>query len=250
MDYSVSSITLVGVFAALAALKLAGAIAKKRLPSGSYLNYTWLFFLSLTISEFVSFSVGIWLLALLSFWSLREYYSLVDMRLQDRLGLLGAYLSIPFMYYFIFIDWYGMFIISIPVYSFLAIPLLVTLGGKEARGTVFSIGAIDFGLFLFVFCIGHIGYLMLFSTWKAASLIIAITVCDIIGWKLAGKTRSVFKKLLACGAAPLPFTVLIMYGVSTWTGIPTLHSIILGFMIPPLVAMGHHTSNYVKTDLG
>ena len=65
---------------------------------------------------------------------------------------------------FIQIDWYGMFIISIPVYAFLVIPFLIALGGKQTEGTVFSIGAIDFGLFLLVYCIGHIGYLAFFST--------------------------------------------------------------------------------------
>jgi phosphatidate cytidylyltransferase len=226
------------------------AISKKSFSLGPYLNYTWMFLLSIVIAEFVSFTGGILILALVSFWALREYLSLIDMRLQDRLGLLGAYLSVPFMYYFILIDWWGMFIVSIPVYSFLAIPLLVTLGGKETRGTVLSIGAIDFGLFLFVFCIGHIGYLMLYSTWKAAALIIAVTLCDVIGCQLGESGKLKVPKLLACGLIPMPFTALLMYAVSPWTEIPIWHSIILGLMIPPLVGMGHRTSDYVKDDLG
>ena len=92
------------------------------------------------MAEITSLTAAVWILALLSFWMLREYFSLVEVRIQDRLGILGAYLSIPFMTYFIQIGWYGMFIISIPVYAFLAMPLLISIGGTEYRGTVFSIG--------------------------------------------------------------------------------------------------------------
>lgn len=250
MLQSPAAITSLAAWAGLTVLKIVLVVLRKPFALSSYLTYTWFFLLSIIVSEFISFTLGICVLALVSFWALREYFSLVDMRLQDRLGLLGAYLSVPFMYYFILIDWYGMFIISIPVYSFLAIPLLVTLGGGEARGTVFSIGAIDFGLFLFVFCIGHIGYLTLFSAWKAVSLIFAITVCDIVGCLLAAGPSSKVKKLPACGIFPIPLTALLMYGTGAWTDIPVHHAIILGCMIPPLVAMGHHVGDYVKHDLG
>lgn len=46
------------------------------------------------------------------------------------------------MILFIQVDWYGMFIISIPVYAFLVILSLIALGGKQAEGTVFSIDAL------------------------------------------------------------------------------------------------------------
>ena len=75
--------------------------------------------------------------------------------------MVAAYLAIPFMFWFIQTDWYGMFIISIPVYAFLVIPIAITVGGRDAEGSVLSIGALDLGLFLLVYCIGHIGYLAL-----------------------------------------------------------------------------------------
>ncbi|GAG82783.1 unnamed protein product, partial [marine sediment metagenome] len=49
------------------------------------------------------------------------------------------------MIYLIQIDWYGMFIISIPVYAYLVTAFLATVGGDEREGTVFSIGMINFG---------------------------------------------------------------------------------------------------------
>jgi len=240
---------LICVFVGISVVKTVQFLVKKRFPLDSYLSYTWIFFLSFVVAQ-ISFAAGIWILAILCFWALREYFSLIDIRLQDRLGILGAYLSIPFMFYFIQIDWYGMFIISIPVYSFLAIPLLVTLGGKETRGTVFSIGAIDFGLFLFVYCLGHIGYLMLFSTWKAAMLILIVAVCDVVACGVRAKVASVWPSVLARYLVSVPFALAISVILSPWTGIPAPHTIVLGLLIPILVILGHRTSDYVETDLG
>lgn len=226
-------------------------------PLDSYLQYLWGFFLVLTLSELVSFRLAIWVLAIMCFVSLREYFSLVDIRLQDRWGIMGAFVSIPFMIYFIQIDWYGMFIISIPVYAFLVIPFLVTLGGKQAEGTIFSIGAIDFGLFLFVYCFGHIGYLALFSTWKAAMLILCVAICDIISFYLYRQELSPWrrKKLprwrrtVEFYMASVPLTVLLIWRLSAWTGITGIHIPTLGVLIPAMVAIGRHTIFYIQEDL-
>jgi phosphatidate cytidylyltransferase len=250
MLWSGPTITLSAIFISLSIVKIVRLFLKENIPFGSYLKYTWLFFLGFVISEFVSFSIGVWALAILCFLALREYFSLIDIRLQDRLGILGAYLSIPFMFYFIQIDWYGMFIISIPVYSFLAVPLLVTLGGKESQGTVFSIGAIDFGLFLFVFCIGHIGYLLSYTTWMPVMLILNIAVCDLAIRALRGKTTRAWISVIMRYLVPVPMTIVISVLLSEWAEIPMPHSIVLGMMIPALVIMGHHTGDYVEEDLG
>ncbi|QQS55498.1 MAG: phosphatidate cytidylyltransferase [Candidatus Competibacteraceae bacterium] len=77
--------------------------------------------------------------ALVSFLALKEYLTLIPTRRADRRVLLWAYLSIPVQYFWIHIEWYGMFIIFIPVYLFLLLPVATVLSGE--RGTVgFSIG--------------------------------------------------------------------------------------------------------------
>ena len=249
MAISVPSMTIVAVFISLTVITIIGKTSR-RFSLPSYLSYTWLFFLSFTLADNVSFPVGLWLLAVLSFIALREYFSLVNIRLQDRIGILAAYLSIPFMTYFIHTGWYGMFIISIPVYAFLAIPLCVSLGGKETEGTVFSVGAIDFGLFLFVYCLGHIGYLLFFSTWMAGMLILTITLCDAVGGFVYSRLKSRLVSRLVHFAACLPLTVPLTVVLSPWTGIPGIHSVVLGLIIPLLVVLGHHTIGYMEKDLG
>jgi phosphatidate cytidylyltransferase len=250
MSDSTTQIVILGIFGGLSLIILLRLILKKPFLFSSYLKHTWVFFLSIALSMVFSFAYGLWVLAVLSFLAIREYFSLVDIRLQDRLGILGAYLSIPFMYYFIHIDWYGMFIISIPVYAFLAVPLLVTLGGKQTEGTIFSIGAIDFGLFLFVYCLGHIGYLLSYSVWMPTLLILNVAICDLIARVIDNRNPSITYRILGRLIIPLPLTIGLAWLVAPWTEIPIVHSLILGAMIPTLVAMGQHTGDYVKADLG
>jgi len=222
----------------------------RRWPFGSYLGFVWAFFMAFATAELWFFRAGNWVVAIISFLALREYFSMVEIRLQDRLAVLGAYASIPFMFHFVTLGWYGMFIISIPVYSFLAIPLLVTVGGREKESTVFSIGVIDFGLFLFVYCMGHISYLMSYSVWMAAMLILNVAVCDGVSRLSRGQGRPIWATIALRYFPPLPVTVPLAVLVSPWTTIPTRHSAVLGALIPLLALMGRRAGNYVEADLG
>jgi len=243
------TVTLI-LFLVLTVLALLRRTGQIDIPRSSYIYYLWAFFLFFVVSDFLSFKAGIWILAVISFLSLREYFSMVDIRLQDRWAILGAYLSIPFMIYYIQIEWYGLFIISIPVYAFLGIPFLITLGGKEVKGSILSTGIIDFGLFLFVYCIGHIGYLALFATFKAVMLIVAVALCDINAYILKVYRKPPPERFVLLYAVTTPQTLVLTWVLSPWTGIPYEHSVVLGFLIPFLVAMGRHTMDFLMADLG
>ncbi len=241
------------LLAALLALSLLAAVARfgnVRIPGGAYAQYLWVFFLTFAVAELVSFRVAVWILAALSFVALREYFTLVDIRLQDRLGVLGAFVAIPFMTYFIQIEWYGMFIISIPVYAFLVVPFLVALGGGQAQGTVFSVGVIVFGLFLLVYCMGHIAYLSLDSTWRAAFLILAVTLCDFVSARIPTTSGHPLLRRVARCVAAVPLTVGLALLLAGWAELPVFHAVVLGAMIPPLVAIGNYTMSFIETDLG
>jgi phosphatidate cytidylyltransferase len=234
-------LVILGFLTCLLAL---GPLTRGRLRTPPRLRYLWILFLLLTLADWVSFRVALWSFAAFSFLAVREFFSLVDIRLQDRWGILGAYLSILFMIWFIHINWYGMFIISIPVYTFLLIPFLVALGGGEPQGTVFSIGVIDLGLFLFVYCMGHIAYLAFFSVRMAMLLVVGAAFSDLVYRKLAG--RRPFLPLSAAAGG----TVLLALSISPWTTIPPIHSVVLGLLIPLLVFGGNFTLRTMKSDLG
>jgi phosphatidate cytidylyltransferase len=241
------------LLAALALLTVGLAtwrLARRDTPPVPWLRYLWTFLLVLNVAAWWSFVVAVWLLALFSFRTLREFFSLVDIRLEDRWGILGAYLSIPFMTYLIQIDWYGFFIVSIPVYAFVIVPLLVVLGGRETRGTVLSIGAVDFGLFLFVYCMGHIGYLMRFSVGMAALLIGAVALCNAAEQFLVGRRPMTWGRAGAVLVVAIPLTVGLAFALSGYTYIPAAHSVGIGVLIPALVLGGNHTVTAIEQDLG
>lgn len=101
-------------------------------------------------------------LACMSFWALKEYITLLKTRPSDHKTLVLTFLSIPVQYWWIAIGWYGMFIIFIPVYMFLLLPLRLMLS-KETSGFVASASQIQWGLMAFVFGLSHMGFLLTFD---------------------------------------------------------------------------------------
>ena len=235
--YSVAGLLLLTLF------QLVFFFSRGRLATPPSFRPLWFFFLAMTLADWVSFSLALWLLALMSFCALREYLSLVDIRLEDRWGILVSYLSIPFMFYLIHIEWYGFFIIAIPVYAFLLMPFFVALGGRS-KGIVFSVGVLDFGLFFFVFCVGHIGYLLFYSARITLLMIVAVSAAAWIHKHL--KRGSPNMRLLLQMAAVCPLYI----GMASWTAIPLIHSAMLGVLIPVSVCMGRYTLHAVEQDLG
>jgi len=241
---------LVLLTTSLTLMLLGRAIWGKPWRYSSYLGYFWAFYLAFTVVELGWFRAGNWIVAVISFLALREYFSLIDLRLQDRLAVWAAYASIPFMFHFVLLEWYGMFIVSIPVYAFLAIPFLITVQGRETEGTVFSIGIIDFGLFLFVYCMGHISYLMLHSAWQAVLLISGVVVSDMVADWIRQGCHSEVKRCVLQAAVAIPLVMALNAALAQWAGIPLIHALVLGGMIPLLVQMGRRTGEYVEADLG
>ena len=104
-------------------------------------------------------NISILFFALLSFLALKEFFSIVPTRQADRRVLLWAYLAIPIQYYWVAADWYGMFMIFIPIYVFLFLPMRAVFIG-ETKGFIRSLGTIHWGVMLSVLCISHIAYLL------------------------------------------------------------------------------------------
>jgi phosphatidate cytidylyltransferase len=97
--------------------------------------------------------------------ALREYLSLIPPRAADGRILSLVYASIPLQYLWIYWEWYGMFIIFIPVYLFLLIPAQFVLMGVTS-GFVQSTSALHWGLMTTVFSISHAAYLLVLEPGK------------------------------------------------------------------------------------
>jgi phosphatidate cytidylyltransferase len=98
-------------------------------------------------------------MSFLSFLALKEYFSITPTRRADRRVLFWAYLTIPLQFYWIWIGWYGMFIIFIPVYVFLFLSVRMVMAG-ETQGFLKAAGTLNWGIMTTVFSISHLAYLL------------------------------------------------------------------------------------------
>lgn len=148
-------------------------------------------------------NIAIAFFGLLSFLALKEFLSIVGVRLADRRVIFWAYLAIPVQYYWVSMGWYGMFIIFIPVYVFLFLPMRMVLIG-ETKGFIRSAGLIHWAVMLTVFSISHIAYLLTLPVKNpnagALGLVLFILfmtqfndVCQYVWGKMLGKHKIIPK---------------------------------------------------------
>jgi phosphatidate cytidylyltransferase len=119
----------------------------------------WLIVSIFSIAMIMTRNVSVAFFAFVSFLALKEYLSIVPTRRADRRVLFWAYLAIPVQYYWVAEAWYGMFIIFIPVYVFLLLPLRMVLIG-ETKDFLRAAGTLHWGIMTLVFGISHIAYLL------------------------------------------------------------------------------------------
>lgn len=96
----------------------------------------------------------------LSFFALREYITLCYTRRGDHLVLLLAFfVALPVQYALVWIEWYGLYAIFIPVYAFLVLPIFAALGADTTR-FLERAAKVQWGLMICVFCLSHVPALM------------------------------------------------------------------------------------------
>ena len=154
-----------GLYAVLAVSTLIVWIMSRGDDTGRYreldlrVRSWWWMIGAFTLAMLLNRTVAIVFLALISYLALKEYLSLIPTRRIDREVLLFAYLAIPIQYYWAGIDWYGMFIVFIPVWAFLFFPALMALRG-ETQGFLRAVGTLSWGLMMTVFTLSHMAMLL------------------------------------------------------------------------------------------
>jgi phosphatidate cytidylyltransferase len=107
-------------------------------------------------------TVSVVVFGFISFLAFKEYLSLIPTRRADHRVLFWAYLAIPIQYYWVWMAWYGTFIIFIPVYMLLLLPMRMVLIG-ETQGFLRAIGTLHWGLMITVFSLSHMAYLLVLT---------------------------------------------------------------------------------------
>lgn len=123
----------------------------------------WIMAAIFSVAMVLDRRVSLAFFTIVSFLAFKEYLSLIPTRRADRSVLLWAYLAIPVQYLWIGLEWYGMFIIWIPVYMFLFLPMRMVLIGST-EGFLRAAGTLHWGMMTTVFSISHIAFLLVLST--------------------------------------------------------------------------------------
>jgi phosphatidate cytidylyltransferase len=159
-----------GIFAILAVATVIGQVLRWRIARGQphavidNLNQriaAWWAMVALVALAFAAGKGGVIVLfALLSLLALREFVSLSYTRRSDHLALALAFMVVlPVQYALIWIEWYGLYSIFIPVYAFLFLPIVAALRADTNR-FLERIAEVQWGLMLAVFCLSHVPALL------------------------------------------------------------------------------------------
>jgi phosphatidate cytidylyltransferase len=181
-----SLLTLVLIFAALLAINLIYYAVEKIQSSKDYtviglrIKTWWGMFFIFCLATLFNPIVSLLSLMVLTFFALKEYFSMIRSRKADRRLFLWAYLTIPLQFYWIYIEWYGMFIVFIPIYVFLLLPL-PRLINKGTVGFMRSVSSTQWGLMLMVFGLSHLAYFQFATPQYGAGLVLFLVVLTQLG---------------------------------------------------------------------
>lgn len=161
---------LAGIGSILIVATAVGHILRQRLaPDGSNpaienLNariVAWWGMVALLAIAFLAGRAGVVLLfAFASFAALREFFTLTTRRTADHWAIaIAFFVVLPAQYYLVWIDWYGLYSIFIPVYAFLLLPVVAVLQG-DTRNVFVRISETQWALMICVYCASYVPALL------------------------------------------------------------------------------------------
>ncbi|WP_434457684.1 phosphatidate cytidylyltransferase [Stutzerimonas urumqiensis] len=199
----------IGIGLLLAIASLIGYLLKRRAGGtgnpvidnlNARINAWWVMVAVIGIAFWLGHTAVVVLFYLVSFFTLREFITLTPTRRSDYPALVAAfYFVLPMQYLLVGIGWYGMFAIFIPVYVFLLLPILASLGGDSTR-FLERASKVQWGLMIAVFCVSHVPALLTLeirgyegrNLLLIAWLVMVVQLSDVLQYvcgKLAGKRK-------------------------------------------------------------
>jgi len=223
-----------GLGAVLLLASLIAALLKWRIAKGqphgvidnlrARINAWWVMVAVIGLAFAFGKSGVVVLFFLVSFYALREFMTLAYTRRGDHAALAAAFfVGLPMQYILVWIEWYGLYAIFIPVYAFLLLPILAALGGDTKR-FLERTSKVQWGLMVCVYCISHVAALLALkipgyegrNLLLIAYLLIVVQGSDVLQYvwgKLAGK------RLVAPALSPSKTVAGLLGGVASATAL-------------------------------
>ena len=140
------------------------------------------------------------LFAFVSLIAMRDYFTIAPTRRGDHWVLVLSFIVVlPFQYWLVWVEWYGLYSIFIPIYAFLVLPILAALPG-DIQNFLQRTATIQWGLMISVFCISHVPALLTLdipgyqgrNAFLLVFLILVVQLSDVLQYvwgKLLGRTK-------------------------------------------------------------
>jgi len=181
--------------------------------------------------------------------------------------LVLTFLAVPVQYLWIGLNppWYGMFIIFIPVFMLLSLPVRMVIS-KETKGFVESASQIQWGLMIFVFGLSHIAYLLTFPAFENSSangrtlvlfLVFVVEMSDVLQY-IWGKTTGRHKIIPTVSpnktwegfVGGITSAILVSLGIRFLTPFTIGETVIVSLLITVAGFFGGAVMSAVKRDFG
>jgi phosphatidate cytidylyltransferase len=139
--------------------------------------------------------------AIMSFLALREFITLTPTRRADHRSLFWSFFIIlPLHYWTLGTAWYGLFVILIPVYAFLFIPMRNALAG-DTEHFLERTAKTQWGLMLCVYCVSYVPALLILDVAGTGSGNVRLIFFLVCIAQLSDVLQYVWGKL--CGKHPV-----------------------------------------------
>lgn len=160
----------------------------------------WVMALAISLAFLGGHTGVVLLFALCAFAALREFMTLTNATRADHRTLAAAFFVVlPVQFYLVWIGWYGLYAIFIPVYVFLFLPIVSALAG-ETRNFLIRVAEMQWALMICVFCVSYVPALMNLNipggqgrgVLLIAFLVIVVQLSDVLQYvwgKLIGRRR-------------------------------------------------------------
>src|ERR1700722_14108689 len=264
-----------GILAVLTVASLIGYVLALRQPAGepspvienlnARIRAWWVMVALIAVALMLGKAGVIILFALVSFTGLREFATLTPTRRGDHYALAASFfIVLPIQYYLVWIEWYGLFSIFIPVYVFLLLPLVAALRGDTTRFMA-RIAEQQWGLMIAVYCVSDVPALLTLpipgfegrKVLLVAFLVIVVQMSDVLQYvwgKLLGRHKiapllSPSKTVEGFAGGVLSATAL---GAALWwlTPFSPVHAALMALVITLMGFCGGLVMSAIKRDRG
>ncbi len=198
---------------------------------GLRIKFWWILTIVFTLAYLFGQTILFMAMVFISYLALKEFLSITPTRRADRRVLFLAYLSIPIQFYLIWINAYSLFLIFVPVYVFLFLPLTMALMG-EPRGFLSACGTLNWGLMVTVYSVGYLAYLLQLPNDIAIAGGVGLALFLIVLTQFSDVAQYLFDKVLN-GRKVMPK----ISTSKTWNGLVggTLSTALAAWLVAPLL---------------